>query len=107
MDRRELFVDAPDVSKKDDSTGLDIAGPEYTKILYERAGQELIAHNDIEQFDGQADTTNGFVYRTDFNLGDIVQIENEYGITGRSRITEVTISENLSGKYIYPTFETL
>lgn len=105
LDRREMHVDAPDLSIIDPATGVAYTGNKYTLMLYERARQGLNENVAFETFSGEADTTRGFKYQTDFSLGDIVQLENEYGLKGRARISEMIFTENLSGIKNYPTFE--
>lgn len=41
----------------------------------------------------------------DYNLGDIVEVENEYGLKARVRITEVIESEDENGYTCIPKFE--
>ena len=105
LDRREVFVDAPDLSKIDPSTGTPFAGATYNQMMYERARQELNQMTEYEVFDGQISTTSGYTYGTDFFLGDIVQIEDAFGNKGRTRVVELTISENSSGFFTNPTYE--
>jgi hypothetical protein len=108
LDRRELYVDAPDLNYIDPDTGLPYGGgvgSPYIPMMYERARQELNKNTIFESFDGEIDTTQGYNYRQDYFLGDIVQVENEYGIQGTKQVTEVIISENNSGVGVYPTFE--
>ena len=61
----------------------------------------------IESFEGQAETTMSFKYGEDFFMGDIVQLENEYGRVLRARVTEVVRSKDVSGVETYPTFTTV
>ena len=58
-------------------------------------------------FDGTIDLTGSYVYGTDFNLGDIVQMEDMFGNTSRVQIVEMTFSENLSGTAMYPRLRTV
>ena len=44
-----------------------------------------------------------YKYGTDYNLGDKVQVENEYGISGTAVVTEVTEVEDETGYNVYPT----
>jgi len=104
LGRREMFVDASDMTINIEGTTTRVSDSDYLLQLKERGLLELAANGDITSFDGQIDTSHSYVYQQDYFLGDIVQIENEYGITGRVRITEITFSENLSGKSIYPTY---
>jgi len=102
LNRRELFTDAPDLSKYEGEEEIPI--PDYNEQAKERGRAHLKEYVPFNTFAGQADTTIGFQYGIDFFLGDIVQTENEYGLQGRTRVTEVTISESLNGIRIFPTF---
>jgi pyruvate/oxaloacetate carboxyltransferase len=73
----------------DRDTGLDL--------------EKLSEATATEAFEGDVEST--YEYKTDWNIGDIVQIENEFGITATSRIIEVIESEDASGHKIIPTFE--
>jgi hypothetical protein len=101
--RREKFTDASSVSTIID--GYTLTEEEYNTLLTQKGLLSLLESQPISSFDGLIDATTTYVYGEDFFLGDIVQIENEYGLTGRSRITELVFSEDLSGRGIYPTFE--
>jgi hypothetical protein len=105
LERRELFVDAPDLSKIDPNTNQPFSSPIYVQMMYERARQSLNENVAYDQFSGEASTTFGYKYGVDFLLGDIVQLEDMFGNTGRVRITEMTISENNSGIFALPTYE--
>ena len=48
-----------------------------------------------------------FVYQRDFFMGDLIQIENEYGIGGTARIIEFIVSIDVNGIETYPTFESV
>lgn len=37
-------------------------------------------------------------------MGDVVQIENDYGIKGTSTVSEFIMSQDSSGETSYPTF---
>lgn len=101
--RRELYLAATATSSKTDSGTL--TPEEYTKLL-EKKGQEVLDDNDIlEEFDGKTEAIEGFTYGTDFFLGDLVQVENEYEKQGVARITEIIFSQDQSGIEMYPTFK--
>lgn len=105
LDRRELFTDARDVSIF--SEGEVINPQEYYALLYERGLLSLVENSRISTFEGKLDSTTTYLYGRDFFLGDIVQVENEYGIKGRSLVSELMFSENLSGTFIYPLFQNI
>lgn len=117
--RREMFID----------TGIQPEEQEVTKILVDQDGNpqsitetikiydasyynqmlmeakiEMAKHKVTEAFDSEVDTTHQFFYGKDYDLGDIVQVENRYGFEGRCRITEVMRSRDASGPRLIPTF---
>ena len=103
LNRREIFTDARDISSL--VGGVTISDAEYNTLLANRGLLNLIENSQSSSFEGKVDPTTTYLYGTHFFMGDIVQIENEYGIQGKSRITELIISQDLSGSDIFPTFE--
>lgn len=100
LHRRELFVDARDLSTNEG----EISEDDYTAQLTAR-GAENIAENPItETFDGEIDTTN-FVLDEDYTLGDIVTVENEYGIRKNVRIVAIIECWDENGYTAIPTYE--
>lgn len=100
LQRREMFVDARDLSTNDG----EISADDYTAQLTAR-GAENIAENPItESFDGEIDTSN-FVLDEDYTLGDIVTIENEYGIRKNVRIVAIVECWDENGYTAIPTYE--
>lgn len=102
LDRRELKTDASSVRSTVDDVILSDA--EYNEQLRQKGLEDLYANSTIQTFEGKADTNRMYIYGTDFFIGDILQIENEYGITARSRITEFVRSYSNSGIECIPTF---
>lgn len=103
LDRREIFVDARDLtSKKDDGTQMGTV--EYAELLRSRGKEKLFETQTIEGLSGEVDTTLQFVYRRDWDLGDVVSIENEYGMSATARIIEVVEVDDENGYRITPTF---
>lgn len=105
--RRELFVDARDISTQTEE-GVDLTDDEYSNQLKQRGSEKLSENITVKSFEGESDTDNtNFIFGEDYYLGDIVQIENEYGMTATSRITEMVFSQDTSGYSAYPTFSTI
>lgn len=103
--RRELYTDARDVQKKDDE-GNEIPLNDYYAKLDQRGIEKLAEAKKTEEFDGETDPFESFIYGEDFFMGDIVQIRNEYGFETASRVIEFIYSDNVSdGLKYYPTFE--
>lgn len=108
--RRELFTDARDISseiRKGDGTTKTLSIAEYNKLLNERGLEKLGENSFTKSFAGQVESTILFTYGRDFFMGDIIQIENEFGIAGTARIVEFIRSQDVNGLETYPTFEAI
>ena len=103
LDRRELFTDARDIRAEDDD-GNAIPDSDYLAQLAQRGKEKLAENVDVVAFEGQADVYSMFTYGTDFFMGDIVQIADEYGHETKSRMVELVSSESEQGVSTYPTF---
>lgn len=93
--RRETFVDAGSVNEDDD----------YQSIFTSKGLEALAAATVNEIFD--CEIQPNYEYKKDYNLGDIVQIENEYGISAKARIIEVIENEDELGYKCMPMLKTL
>lgn len=102
LDRRELYVDASDISIKTDDGFL--TDEEYTDLLTQRGLEFLTTQSRTNTFEGRADTKTTFLYGKHYFIGDIVQIENEYGMETTARVTELIRSQDEAGEDTYPTF---
>ena len=103
LTRREIFTDARDLSSNTDEGTLT---PEQYEEKLQQRGKENLKEYKIDQtFEGEVDTTQMFLYKRDFFMGDIVELENEYGMQSRSRIVEIIFSQDEEGYSVYPTFE--
>lgn len=117
LNRREIFTDASDVAN--DTTGIendpdlsedekqhiiDNMNEKYMDQLRQKGDESLSATKVVDLFDGEVDPYRQFVYGRDYNLGDIVQIENDYGMEVSTRVSEVVFSHDESGKTVIPTF---
>lgn len=103
LERRELFTDARDISSSEES-GTTLSSSEYTELLRQRGKEKLAENVEVVSFEGQAETSSMFIYGQDFSIGDIVQIEDNYGHEVQARILEIVTSESDNGLSVYPTF---
>ncbi len=103
LDRRELFVDARDISSE--VNGNPLSASDYNKLLNQRGLEKMSENIYVKVFEGKVDTANMYVYGKDFFMGDVVQIVNEYGIEGTAAILELIMSESEDGIECYPTFD--
>lgn len=104
IERRELFVDARDLSSTVDDKTLTAA--EYNNLLITR-GEENLAENTEEAiFEGDVEAIRQYVYKRDWYLGDVVTVQNQYGITGNPRIMEILETDDSRDGYkVTPTFK--
>lgn len=101
IDRREIYVDARDVSSNDS----EISESQYNELLAQRGDEKLNETASKESFESEVEYNTTYHYKTDYNIGDVVTVENEYGITAKSRIIEIIENDDTSGYKVIPTFE--
>lgn len=99
LDRFEMFVD-----ESMSSDGMDDI--EYMTKLKTKGGEEVAKNPRKLTFEGEIDTYYN-VYKQDFDIGDVVRIKNEYGITSQARITEVMETWDEDGYTVEPKLEYL
>ncbi len=104
LTRREMYIDGNDVPNEDDSENPYPADV-FKSMLVNRAKKELISYDPKEVFEGEVDASRIFVFREDFELGDILQVANAYGMDGPSLVSEIIWSYDVDGYSCYPTFE--
>lgn len=95
---KEKWLDCRNVSSDDGSIG---EGP-YSLLLFQQGMEFLAAAKDTRTFSGEI-VSDRYKYGTDYDLGDTVQVENEYGISGTAVVTEVTEVEDETGYNVHPT----
>lgn len=80
----------------------------YMKLI-RRLAQDALAERVMTQsFEGDVDTVDSYSYKVDYNLGDIVKVINEYGISAEARITEIMESDDVNNGFsVEPKFEYL
>lgn len=82
---RELYVDARDIQREEDTTEED-----YKAMLRQRGLEKLAECVKVENFESNGEDVENFAYMVDWDLGDIVTVQYaRLGITIHERITEV------------------
>ena len=99
----EIYVDARDVSSNDG--GIDYV--DYLDMLSSRGWKKLSESEVSKAFDATVETKSGFIYKQDYDLGDVVTVTNEYGITAKPRIVEIVESWDETGYTVIPKFDAL
>lgn len=95
-----LQTDSPD----DDSPVIlqDII---YSVYLLNRGAEKIAHYGETTTFEGSVIPDVTFIYKQDYFLGDLVTVENEYGISATVRITEVVEVLDDNGYSVEPKFE--
>lgn len=106
MIRREIFTDANGISRNVDSEDA-LTEEQYQAHLRQAGIDTLIDNTTITGFEAEIDPSMMYVYSEDYFIGDIVQIEDEYGHEGTAYIAEYIMSCEESGISAYPTFITI
>lgn len=101
LERYEIYVDARDISTNDE----EISTEDYNKLLAERGNEDLAASIVQESFEGEVEASVNYTYKEDYFLGDIIQIENEFGIKAAPRIVEIIECMDENGYSMTPTFD--
>ena len=101
LDRYEMYVDARDISTNDEEISLE----DYNKLLAERGNENLAAAIVQKSFEGEVEASVNYTYKEDYFLGDIIQIENEFGIKAAPRIVEIIECMDENGYSMTPTFD--
>ena len=118
MDRREMFVDASTVpssynyfydNKKQETVDWLVDEGVMKATVKDMALAELtIPSNRMTKgFNAEIGYNTNFEYRTDYNIGDIVEVHDAYGYYDSVRVKEFIISHDSSGIKCYPSFESV
>ncbi|KYD28186.1 siphovirus ReqiPepy6 Gp37-like family protein [Geobacillus stearothermophilus] len=104
LSRIETFIDARDISEEDENQQA-LPEAEIIAKLQERGQQKLSEFAEEFFLEGQILTNSPFKYEIDYDLGDIVTIQNrEWGVTRDARITEIKEIYEPGGFQIEATF---
>ena len=103
LDRYEMFVDASGISRNE-GTEEEIDLVDYYNMLIAEGKEKLAEQAMTKSFEGEVDS-DSYKYKTDYDLGDIVTVKNQYGITANARITEVIETWDNEGYTVEPKFE--
>ena len=100
-----IRVAAVGSSTPDNSTPCTLLTVVYMMYLLARGCEKLADYGESVAFEGSVIPDVTFVYKEDYNLGDIVTVENEFGITANARIVEVVEVVDDTGYSVQPKFE--
>lgn len=100
LDLREVFLDAKDINRE------EMTQEQYLAALRARGEEYLKTSCQIaECFESEAEAEVNFIYKQDYDLGDIVTVKKKsWNITTDLRITELQEVYEYGGMYVVPTF---
>lgn len=98
--RRELFVDARDVSSNEG----EITDSEYNAQLDERGITTLSEAPVVRSMEGQIEPGQMYTYKVDYYLGDMVTTINKHGVQVDAQVLEVVEVWDENGYKCTPTF---
>jgi len=102
IDRYETFVDGGDTQGDGDPP---VSMAQSLSNLQQKGTSELAQHVEVMSFDSQINVYSNLVYKTDFDLGDVVTcISKKWGITLDTRITEIQEIYEEQGLQVNVTF---
>lgn len=94
---KEIYIDAHSLSS---NTAGDTS---YITLLGSTAQEAVQSAKAEETFETEVSWAQ-WKYREDYDVGDIVTVGNNYGITGDATVAEVAETEDASGYYAVPGF---
>lgn len=90
----------------DDDATVTLQDLVYDVYLINRGKETLSEFGRVTTFEGAVIPDVTFVYKKDYDLGDLVTVENEFGIKSTARITEmIEVMDTEEGHSFQPTFE--
>lgn len=99
--RRTLMVEASDVDPVNFATTADM------KTVLTARGRDALANNNyVKTVDGQIVPQGLYVYGTDYNLGDIIELRGATGgASQKARVNEYIRAQDNTGETAYPTLQ--
>lgn len=89
----------------EDGDSVTLRDVVYSVYLLNRGYDKLSGYGTIISFEGSVEPDVTFTYKQDYFLGDLVMVENEYGISRKARIVEIVETNDENGYNIEPKFE--
>lgn len=105
LDRYEIWMSSSKSDKNEDGSAMD--EEDFKEVLKEQGREQLSDYRLDTVFTGKVDDNKQFVYGRDFNLGDIVQMENKYKLQQAVRVAEVVRTHDTTGDHTIPSFVNL
>lgn len=95
FERNVLWVKADDIEDADPAVA--------TAKMIQRGRAELAKHRRFSGFDGEHTRNSVYKYGRDYNLGDLVELQNRNGFATDMQVTEQIFVSDKEGDRSYPT----
>lgn len=99
-----IIADLPNSSPSNDDS-VTLREGLYTLYLLSRGVEKIAEHGEKTEFNGTVITGYMFEYRTDYRLGDVVLVSDEYGNSKKVRIVEALENDSANGYTLEIKFE--
>jgi hypothetical protein len=106
-DRRFMLVDANDIDEKYDTIPGGATFTDLVDQMIERGERALKRQNHITITGANVSNVTRYRYRRDYNVGDLVMVDGNYGQMEVMRITEFAEVEDENGESGVPTLSLL
>ena len=103
LTRKEMSISASDISRTKDD-GTEYGNRTYLSMILEKGQKEIEQNFYTQTYEGTAEASRGYQYLVDYDIGDICEIINEWGISSKVLISEVVYSIATDKISIIPTF---
>lgn len=108
LDRREMCITASGTSQSgDNSSGDFYSNATYLSMLKSKGEEELAENTYTQAYEATVQSLIGYEYKKDYDIGDICEIMNEYGIESKVLVSEIMLSSKNDEVSIIPTFTTI
>lgn len=98
FERRVLAVKADDITTEEYPVAEDL-----TAALIRRGNEALSQNRTFHGLEGEISQTSQYKPGRDYNLGDLVEMRNQDGVTNEMRVTEIIYASDGEGERSYPT----
>jgi len=95
LDRHVLLVNADDINDPDPAVAM--------AQMIQRGQEQLSQNRRLSGFDGEISQDSVYKYGRDYNLGDLIELQNVDGVINEMRVTEQIFTSDEQGESSYPT----
>lgn len=105
-DGEDILIAVGTIASEDATEKITVTDYTYIMLIRNVGKTALDEHKVSESFSGEVDTTKSYIYKVDYDLGDIVNVADAYGNASPARVVAVRESEDAdSGAVVEPEFE--